>query len=197
MKKIIVSMADQDAIEVRENNRLAPRYGMTQLSFQSLVVKEREVIRSCENILKTKELPLLVRKLNEFSDFSESQQGEEQDFFPVLTKATGLLKKGFHVLIVTSMLGCAGGSESHLGYGTFDEKFFVAYTDPEARKEFWGTVHLLPIEMVRTVLIDLMNNVRLDDLCEDNVQKSELVSSWLSRLSKEKQEIAEFVKFCA
>ncbi len=195
MKKI-VSISDIDAIEVRENNRLAPRYGMTQLSFQSLRVKELEVAHQCEEILKGKKFPLLLQKLSEFG-FSADEQKEAQEFFCVLKKAKNLLKDGFHVLIIRSMLGCAGGKPSRLEYGAFDEKFTRALTDLEFRKDLWGTEYFLPIKLVSAVLLDLMDNIRLNDLSEENIRKSELVCSYLSLDPKQKDEkIEEFIKFC-
>ncbi len=195
MEKII-SINNLDAIEVRENNRLAPRYGMNQISFQTLRVKEQEVIRRCEEILKKKELPRLVLKLGEFGEKATPE--ENQAIFIVLAKAKELLEQGFHVLIVNAMLGCAGGNKSKLGYGCFDEKFTRALTDMDFRKELWGTEHLLPIDVVRFILLDLMNGVNIDGLGEDDIKKSELVSGYLLRYSsQDKQEVAQFMKFCA
>lgn len=193
-KKNIVSINNLDAIEVRENNRLAPRYGMNNISFQATREKEQEVIRKCEEILEKKELPLLVRKLGEFA--ANAEQEEVQDVFIVLAKAKDFLKEGFHVLIVNGMLGCAGGNKSNLGYGCFDEKFGKANTDMDFRKELWGTKHLLPIDMVRFVLLDLMNSIKLDDVHEENISKSELVSWYVSNYA-DKKDVAEFAKFCA
>ena len=184
MEKII-SINNLDAIEVRENNRLAPRYGMNQLSFQSLRLKEQEVLGKCEKILKTKELPLLMRKLDEFG--VKGVKESAQDIFIVLAKVVELLRQGFHVLIIRAMLGCAGGTKSSLGYGAFDEKFTRAHTDMNFRKELWGTEQLLPIDIVWFALLDLMNGINLDNVREDDIKKSELISGCLSHYSgKEK-----------
>lgn len=176
-KKIIVSINNLDAIEVRENNRLAPRYGMNNISFQATREKELKVLGKCEEILKAKELPLMVLKLEESG---VRVQEVTEDFFIVLAKAAELLKQGFHVLIIQGMLGCVGGNKSGLGYGCFDEKFGRANTDMDFRKELWGTEHLLPIEVVRGVLIDLMNGINLDEARDEDIKKSELFSSCLS-----------------
>lgn len=177
----IVNIKDINAVEVRENNRLAPRYGMNQLSFQSLREKELRVLRKCEEILKKKELPLLVCKLEEFG--VKGVQEKAQDIFVVLGKAAELLKQGFHVLIIRGMLGCAGGNKSMLGYGAFDEKFTKAQTDMNFRKELWGTEHLMPIDVVSFVLLDLMNGINLDEVREEDIKKSELVYACVSRYS--------------
>ena len=149
----IISINNLDAIEVRENNRLSPRYGTDKISFSTLRKEEQEVIRKCEEILKEKELPLPVcNKLKELG-----MKEEPQDVFIVLAKATELLKQGFHVLIIRAMLGCANGNKSSLGYGAFDEKFTRALTDMDFRKELWGTENLSAINAVRCVLLYLMN----------------------------------------
>ena len=142
-------MADVDAIEVRENNRLAPRYGMNQLSFRELVEKEQRVAQLCQEIIKNGEYPLQIKGLLDYGILEENE--ELQDFFVVLTKVCELLEAGFHVLIVRSMLGCACGEKSGPGDGfdsSFDEKFSSAFTDVEVRKDFWGTEHLFPIQVV-------------------------------------------------
>lgn len=148
-----ISIDNYDAIEVRENNRLAPRYGMDQLSFRDMREKEQVVLRCCKELLEKKELPLPVRdKLKELG-----MQQEPQDVFIVLEKAAELLKQGFHVLIIRAMLGCAGGKKSSLGYGAFDEKFTRAWTDMDFRKELWGTQNLSAINVVSCVLLYFMN----------------------------------------
>ena len=174
----IISINNLDAIEVRENNRLAPRYGTDQLSFRSLREKEQEVLRKCEEILKAEKLPLLVCKLEEFG--VKGVQEKTHDIFVVLAKATELLKQGFHVLIIQAMMGCAGGNKSLLGYGCFDEKFGRASTDMDFRKELWGTENLLPIDVVRGLLIDLMNGINPDEVRDEDIKKSELFNSCLS-----------------
>ncbi len=177
----IISIKNLDAIEVRENNRLAPRYGMNQLSFQATRMKEQEVLCKCKKILELKKLPLLVSKLEELG--VKGVQEESQDFFVVLEKAAKLLDDGFHVLIIQAMLGCAGGEKSSLGYGAFDEKFTKAMTDMDFRKKLWGTDHLMPIDMVRFMLIDLMNGINLDEVREENLKKSYLIDGFLPRYS--------------
>lgn len=183
-KNSIVNINNLDAIEVRENNRLAPRYGMNQLSFQSLRVKEQDVLHKCEELLKKEELPLLVRKLGEFGI---NVQDEAQDVFTVLEKVVELLKQGFHVLIIRAMLGCAGGNKSSLGYGAFDEKFTRALTDMNFRNALWGTENLMPIDVVRFILLDLMNGINLDDSCVANANKSELISGCRSLYSNQEK----------
>ena len=191
MKKIIVSMKDLDAIEVRENNCLAPRYGMSQMGFQDLVVKERAATQQCERILDGTHVPVLLCKINEFGAFSEDEQKE---ISAVLTKATDLLKEGFHVLIIRGMLDCSCGRPSGLGYGNFDEKFSPAYTDLETRKDFWGTEQILPLEFVSALLLDLVSGVYPDDLREENIRKSKLVCFCV----KEKAwPLEDFIAFCA
>lgn len=156
MEKIIVSMADHDAIEVRENQRLDPRYGDgTHSTFLALKVKEDKVRNVVNKLLKENRFPFVIQKFLDYGTF-EDKETELMDFFVVLLKAKNLLDEGFHVLIISSMLRCAAGHESKLGYGTFDEKFFRAYTDIDVRKDFWGTEHLLPIELVGDLLLDLM-----------------------------------------
>ena len=177
MEQKIIDINNLDAIEVRENNRLAPRYGMSNLSFRETRKKELKVLGKCEEILKAKELPLLVLKLEE-SDINVRK--EANDVFIVLEKAVDLLKQGFHVLIIQAMMGCACGSKSNLGYGCFDEKFGKASTDMDFRKELWGTENLLPIKVVRGVLIDLMNGINLDEARDEDIKKSELFSSCIS-----------------
>ena len=157
----IISINNLDAIEVRENNRLAPRYGTDKISFSTLRKEEQEVIRKCEEILKKKELPLsLCNKLEELG--AKDMQEETQSVFIVLEKATELLKQGFHVLIIRGMLGCACGHKSSLGYGAFDEKFTRALTDIDFRKELWGTESLLSIEAVSSLLLDLINSADIE-----------------------------------
>ena len=177
MEKKIIDINDLDAIEVSENNRLAPRYGMNNTSFQATREKELKVLGKCEEILKEKKLPLLVLKLEESG---VRVQEVAEDIFIVMDKATELLKQGFHVLIIQAMMGCAGGNKSNIGYGCFDEKFGQAFTDMDFRKELWGTENLLPIIVVRGLLIDLMNYINLDDAREEDIKKSELFSSCLS-----------------
>lgn len=176
-KKNIVSINNLDAIEVRENNRLAPRYGMNNISFQATREKELKVLGKCKEILKAKELPLLVLKLEESG---VRVQEVAKDVFVVLDKAAELLKQGFHVLIIQAMMGCAGGNKSLLGYGCFDEKFGQAFTDMDFRKELWGTENLLPIDVVRGLLIDLMNGIDPDEVRDEDIKKSELFNSCLS-----------------
>lgn len=160
----IVSINNLDAIEVHENNRLAPRYGSDQLSFRETREKEQRVLRKCEEILAKNEFPLPVQnKLEELG-----RKEELQDVFIVLARVVELLKQGFHVLIIRGMLGCAGGNKSSLGYGVFDEKFTRAWTDMDFRKELWGTVHLLPIDVVRCLLLNLM----FDKLSLENLELS-------------------------
>ncbi|MBQ8464538.1 MAG: hypothetical protein IJ545_00850 [Alphaproteobacteria bacterium] len=173
MKKIVVEMADTDAIEVRENSRLAPRYGMNQLSFHKLMEKEQKVSRLCQEILKTKEFPIQLKTLIEYGIV------EAEDFFIVLEKAKNLLEQGFHVLIIRGMMDCACGRKSGLGYGCFDEKFSPTFTDVEVRKDFWGTENLFSIEMVSALLFDVMNGVP-DQLGAENIKKSELVRLCIS-----------------
>lgn len=159
MEKIIVSMANPDAIEVRENQRLDPRYGDgTHSTFPGLKLKESKVLYVVNKLLEAHQLPLIIQKSIELGAFDkeEDKDAKLDAFFVVLLKAKNLLDEGFHVLIISSMLGCACGHESKLGYGAFDEKFTRAFTDPEVRKDFWGTEYLLPIELVRAVLLDLM-----------------------------------------
>ena len=148
MEKIIISINNRDAIEVQENNRLAPRYGNS--SFQGLAVKEKNVLQQCEQILEEKSLPLLVKKVKSAVD--------KEDFFLVLEKATALLKQGFHVLIIRAMLECANGSKSGLGYGAFDEKFSRAFADTDFRKALWGTESLTAINVVSALLLEMMND---------------------------------------
>ena len=181
MEKKIIDINDLDAVEVRENNRLAPRYGSDQLSFRSLREKEQEALRKCEEILKAEKLPLLVCKLEEFG--VKGVQEKTPDIFVVLAKAADLLKQGFHVLIINGMMGCAGGNKSNIGYGYFDEKFGRAYTDVNFRKELWGTEHILPLDVVRFALVDLVNGINLDDAREEDIKKSELVNGCLSLYS--------------
>lgn len=191
MEKIIVSMKNPDAIEVCENNLLAPRYGLSQMGFQDLVVKERAAALQIERILDESHVPVLLRKINEFGAFSEDEQ---KDISAVLAKAALLLKDGFHVLIIRGMLACACGRKSGLGYGCFDEKFSPAYTDLDVRKDFWGTTRLLPLEFVSALLLDLVSGVYPDDLREENIRKSKLVCSCL----KEKAgTLEDFIAFCA
>ncbi|MBR1605904.1 MAG: hypothetical protein IJ660_07375 [Alphaproteobacteria bacterium] len=177
MKKIIVSMADNDAIEVRENNRLASRYGMNQLSFQSVCEKEQKIAQQCQEILKTKELPILIKGL---VDYGILENDELQDFMKVLSKAHELLQQGFHVLIIRGMMECACGRPSELGYGCFDEKFSPAFTDVEVRQDFWETKHLFPIEKVSAFLLDLMNDVDPYKAGAENFEKSEFIRSCLT-----------------
>ena len=194
MENGIISINNLDAIEVRENNRLAPRYGMDQLSFRATREKEQEVLRKCEKFLEKKELPLLVHKLEELG--VKGVPEETSEIFIVLAKAVDLLKQGFHVLIIQAMMGCAGGNKSSLGYGAFDEKFTRALTDMNFRRELWGTVHLMPIDVVRFILIDLMNGINLDEVRKEYIKKSELVSGCLSRYSGGKTEETKFASFC-
>lgn len=181
-KNSIININNLDAIEVRENNRLAPRYGMNQLSFQSTREKEQVVLRKCEEIIKAKKLPLLVLKLEESG---VKVQEEANDVFIVLEKAAEFLKQGFHVLIIQAMMGCAGGDKSSLGYGAFDEKFMRAHTDMGFRKDLFGTDHLLPIMVARFLLIDLMNGIDPDKAGEEDVKKSGLVNSLSHYSAKE------------
>ena len=189
MEKIIVSMENFDAIEVQENGRFVPRYGMSQLGFQNLVVKERAAALQIERILDGTHIPVLLLKIKEFSAISEDEQKE---ISAVLAKAVSLLKEGFHVLIIRGMLGCACGQKSGIGYGSFDEKFSPAFTDVEVRKDFWGAEHFYPLKFVSALLLDLVTGVYPDDLREETVRKSELV-----RCSyPEKEKLEEFIKFC-
>ena len=190
MKKIIVAMDNLDAIEVQENNRLAPRYGMCQLSFQDLAPKERGITLQFERILDGTHIPVLIPKLSKFANFSESEQ---EGLSAVLAKTVSLLKEGFHVLIIRGMVDCTCGRPSGLGYGCFDEKFSPAATDLEVRKDFWGTELLFPIEMVSALMLDMMNGVYPDDLREVTIKKSELVRYCLET---KKQKLDDFVKFC-
>jgi len=174
-------MADIDAIEVRENQRLNPRYGDGKnLSFPSLILKEKEVSSKCGQFIEENRFPLMIQKLIDFGTFDDEENKDAQlsDFFVVLRKAKSLIDEGFHVMIVIAMLGCANGRKSQLGYGEFDAKFTRAFTDLDVRKDFWETEYLLPIQLVRAFLIDLMRHVLFDDFCAEEVN------------------IGAFIKFC-
>ena len=190
MKKIIVTMADIDAIEVRENHCLAPRYGMNQLSFRELVVNERRVLLRCEQMLDGTYVPVLLSRLAKFCGFSED---EKKEIIAVLTKTASLLKQGFHVMIIRSMIGCACGRKSGLGYGCFDEKFSPAFDDIEVRKDFWGAESLFSLEFASALLLDIVLGDYPDELQEDNICKSWLVSCCLKEKGKE---LKAFVAFC-
>ncbi len=166
MKKIIVT-ADINAIEVRENEMLAPRYGMNQLSFRNLIAKEALVSQRCGKLLKTREFPIQLKSLIDYG------MAQSEDFFIVLERIKNLLDQGFHVPIIRGMMDCACGRKSGLDR-CFDEKFSPAFTDVEIRKDFWGTKDIFSIEMVSAFLFDMMNGVP-NQLGAENIKKSKLV----------------------
>ena len=198
MKRLIVSMADYDAVEVRENCRLAPQMGMSQLAYRELIVKEREIVRKCAEILKKSEFPVLVQKLIAFGAFPEEKKRELRGFFAVLKKSVTLMTAGFHAVVVTAMLGCTRGKGDFPYYNReFDAKFIEVFKNKEVCKDFWGTADLLPMNLVRKLLIDFMNGIDPDCLSEHNLMKSELVRCcFLVGKKLQAQKLEAFIAFC-
>ena len=198
MKKIVISMDNLHAAEVRENHEFFPRMGLNQLSFRAIVLQERKTAEWCEKIVEKAKFPPLIQKLNEFSEISQEVKEKMRELSFVLVKVNDLLKQGFHVMIITDMMGCACGHPSLLGHHEeFDVKFTRALIDASFRKDLWGTEHLLPIEMVRFFLIDLMNDVYPDDFRAYNIERSEIVRYYLSfRQGSAAHNLEAFIKFC-
>ena len=103
MEKIIVLMADLDAVEVRENQRLDPRYGDgTHSTFPELKLKEGKVLYVVNKLLEVHQLPLIIQKSIELGAFDkeEDKDAKLDAFFVVLLKAKNLLVTAVVHLIV-------------------------------------------------------------------------------------------------
>lgn len=151
-----------------------------------------------------REYPARVQKLIDFGVFVGEDNIEEKlkDFFNVAQKALALLRAGFHLRVVTAMLGEAGGRGCCFGGqlgNDFDQKYYVTMSDKQgARKDLWGTQYLLPIDLLYFWLLDVSEeNADVNRLFARRLENSELVRYELSIYrEQQEQKLKEFIDFC-
>ena len=195
MEKFFVNLLDFKSIEWKANEIVELRFDDKDWELDQLAIKRLHFY------VTNYEYPARIKKLIEFGAFSGESNLEEKlkGFFQVAKRACLLLKAGFHLRTVTSMLGEAGGRGCCFGGlvgNDFDLKYHAIQCDKEgARVDLWGTKYLLPIDMLYFWLIDFPK-ANGKGLSLSSIEESELVRYELSIYNDEKQKLEEFIKFC-